>query len=498
MIDYYSYQVTREYASKKKIKDEEIYKNDQNFKQKFEIFLENWENLKSFQTKFECKDDMPIMDLSKDSELTYFLVDNGELGKGMYLAAAYQNFIEWQNIFLNKLIESLKQSGILHHYVKNMEKTIDVQNAKKNDTLDFDDINNIFEEIIYENSRRNIIREDNSINYMNNKQYIYDFYSIEKMLGELLLPGKVKFNGTDKLKYVTYCFEGFRGNKSSILSDFNTKYKQIALSLEKKIIIYDIIKDNLNKNNDELQKILFSLQLLIYYLIKERQNDTDEIKIIIGDLPNYVNLSNECKEFFQNDKLIIKVEELMEVYSYLELLCFFNFKYKPEIDKNENDDNPIIKNLREFYKKKIDENQSKQILELFNNKLFKLITKETLAVACRRFISRYLVSQRDDIEYDEKKPLHAYLNRYEFWPEEFVKEEEILEQDIEILGKTNLIVGQIYELYKLMDFDEKKELEKIIVKRNEKKKANVGEGRNDNIIKKKDRHKNTKKRLLNY
>ena len=90
------------------------------------------------------------------------------------------------------------------------------------------------------------------------------------------------------------------------------------------------------------------------------------------------------------------------------------------------------------------------------------------------------------------------MNRYEFWPEKFVKEEEILEQDIEILGKTNLIVGQIYELYKLMDIDEKKELERIIVEKKEKKKANVGEGRNDKIIKKNERHKTANKKLLVY
>ena len=172
MIDYYSYQVTREYASEKKIKDEEIFRNDENFKQKFDTFVENWQNLKEYETNFSFKEEMPVINLNENTPLAYFLLDDGELGKGMYLAAAYQNFIEWQNSILDKLIESLKQSGILHHYVKNMEKKIDVQSAKTNDVLDFDDIRDIFIEIIYENSRRNILREDNSINYMNYKQYL--------------------------------------------------------------------------------------------------------------------------------------------------------------------------------------------------------------------------------------------------------------------------------------------------------------------------------------
>ena len=482
MIDHYSYQVTREYASEKKIKDEDIYKNDENFREKFDSFIQIWENIKEYETKFACKYEMPVIDLSKDKELAYFLNDDGELGKGMYIATAYQNFIEWQNIFLDKLIESLKQSGILHHYVKNIEKTIDVQNAKTNDALDFDDINNMFEEIIYQNSRRNIIREDNSINYMNYKQYVYDFDSIEKILGELLLTGKVRFNGIESLKYVTYCFEGFRGKKSSILSDFINKYTQKPLSVEVKQNIYNIIKDKLTEENDELQKILFSIQLLIYYLIKERQIETDEIKTIIGDLPNYVNLTKECKDFFQNPNLKIKFIELMDVYSYLELLCF----------------NPIIKNLRGYYKKKIEGDQAKKVLALFDDKNFELITKETLAVACRRFISRYLVSTRDDTEYGENKPLSSYLMRYEFWPKDFIQKEAILETDIAKLGEAGLQVGQCFELYNLMNYDEKKALENIMATKKEKKTIKPGgEGRKDNIVKKKDKAK-FKKKLMEY
>ena len=72
---------------------------------------------------------------------------------------------------------------------------------------------------------------------MNYKQYIFYFDSIEKALGDILLPGKCKFNGHEHLKFVTYCFEGFRGNKSSVLSDFSQKYKQISLTKENKQMI---------------------------------------------------------------------------------------------------------------------------------------------------------------------------------------------------------------------------------------------------------------------
>ncbi len=108
----------------------------------------------------------------------------------------------------------------------------------------------------------------------------------------MILPGKVKFNNYEKLKFVTYNFEGFRGNKSNVLIDFSEKYKQEPLSLENKQTIYDIIIENYNDANKEgVSKILFSLQLLIYYLTIERQNENDKLSDIVGKLPDYVILS---------------------------------------------------------------------------------------------------------------------------------------------------------------------------------------------------------------
>ena len=466
MIDYYSYKISRDDASKRKIKDEDLYKNDeQNFRKKFDKFIAIWSKLSTYATKYGCRDKMDPIDLSKEENqyLAYFLNDNGDIGKGMYIAAAYQNFIDWQNYFLDLLIEPSRQSGILHHYVKNMEKTIYVQNAKKNETLDFSSID--LNLAIYENSRRNIFKKDNTINYMNYKQYIYDFDEIEKQLGEKLLPGKVKFEGQDKLKFVTFCFEGFRGNKSSVFIEFSEKYKENPLSPEKKQKIYDIISGKINKQKeDELSIILFSIQLLMYYLTQEIHTEKEEIKVIINDLPEYVKLSKECKEFFESDDLSIKVEDLIGLYNFFESLCF----------------TPIINNLQEHYKKNIDEEVKKEIKKLFDEKKFKLINKKTLlATACRKFISRYLVSTRNDTDINENDDLSVHLTRQEIWPKEIFDikgNDEILDNDLdnfknlEVIKNGNkikekLIVGQCYELYQLLGGDDKEELKGINVKK---------------------------------
>ena len=456
MIDYYSYKISRDDAANRDIKEEDIYKSDyQKFKSKLKSFSKIWNKIKPYAIKYGCREEMKPVDLNENQKVAYFLNDNGDMGKGMYIAAAYQNFIEWQNNFLDSIIEPLKQSGILHHFVKNMENTIDVQKAKKNEALNFDSANWEFTQYIYNNSKRNIFRQDNTINYMNYKQFIYNFDEIEKLLGELILPGKVKFNSHEKLKFVTFTFEGFRGDKSSVLTDFSDKCVQVPLSLENKQIIYDIITEKYNRQPEELSNILFSIQLLIYYLTQDRQNEKDEIKTIIQDLPDYLILSKECKEFLLEEKLRIKFEDLIGVYSFFELLCF----------------NPIINNLQEHYKKEIDDKTKKEILDMFDGegKKFKLITKKSLASACRKFISRYLVSTRNDTDYSEKADLAVNLTRYEFWPAEYFINEDIFNKEIDFLKKEKLTIGQCYELYNLMGGDEKEEMKGIKVKKFEEK-----------------------------
>ena len=468
MIDNYSYKITREEAGKKLLKDEEIYKNEK-FKKKFEKFKKVWKQLKPFAVKYGCRDEMPPIDLDENKSVAHFLNDNGEICKGMYIAAGYQFFIDCQNSFLNNLIGPLKQSGILHHFVKNMEKTIDVQRAKKNEVLNFDKANESFMEIIYENCKRNIFREDNSINYMNYKQYIYNFDSVEKILGELILPGKVGFNSHEKLIFVTYCFEGFRGTKTSVFSDFSDKNEQINLSIEKKQMIYDAIKDKLKNQEQDLSKILFSIQLLIYYLTQERRNPKDEIKTVIGELPDYINLSKECIEFLETVNL--RIEEITGLYSYFELLCF----------------KPIVDNLRAHYKKKLDNKKAENILKLFEEKKINAFTKQDLATACRKMISRYLVSTRDDTDYNENNQLNLHLEREELWTGIWKNNEENIKRDLELLNKEynkdntdnkdkkeELTLAHCYELYNLLGGDEQKILENIKIKgeEDEKEKEN--------------------------
>ena len=68
----------------------------------------------------------------------------------MYIASALENFISWQNKIIDELIEKFKKNEILSNLVNKMNETINVTDAKKNNIIDFDEINNnISKEKIY-------------------------------------------------------------------------------------------------------------------------------------------------------------------------------------------------------------------------------------------------------------------------------------------------------------------------------------------------------------
>ena len=171
---------------------------------------------------------MKVKNLSKNDTLNNFLNDDAELNGGMYIAAAFQNFISWQNTFLGPIIEAVKYNGILHYYAKNLRKKIPIQSSKINQTLLLEDsfkksqyIN--FEELIYSFSKRDIYLKDGKINYLNYNSFVYDYDKIEEEFGRILLPGLCLFKNEDNLNFVAYWSEGFRGGRSQIFFDFNLK-----------------------------------------------------------------------------------------------------------------------------------------------------------------------------------------------------------------------------------------------------------------------------------
>ena len=471
MIDIYSYKISRKEASKIKLNTEEIYEyNKGGFKDSCDKFINIWKKIGPYAVKYE---DQILNEkiLKSDMTLDYFLNDievkDNVKGNGMYIASAYQNFIDWQNNFLNKLIEPLRNNPFLNHFLKNIEKKIDVQKAKKVNVLNFSTVKESFSEKIFENCKRDIFIDDQKINYINYTKLIFDFDSIENYLGIELLVNKTRFNDYKKLKFVTYCYEGFKENKNSIFVEFEKFYEQKTLDLNSKQKIYDNIIEMIQQK-DDYSKILLSITLLLYHLTQEIKNPKDEINVILKDLPFYVNISDEAKTFFQ--KFEFKVEELIGINSLIEIITF----------------EPMQKYLKEEYKEILDNKTIDEIKGYFSQSKFSVIKRYDLCSACRKIILRYLINISDEIDGNEKNSLEIYLNREELWKKEIWQKNELLKKDLDIIKELKITIGQCYELYSALK--EKVDIELIGVILNKeieeenKKLLNLSESK---IIKKK-------------
>ena len=161
-------------------------------------FFDSWEIIKTESVRYKCIDlylgkaENPL-DMNKNLTLNYFLVDDGEIDGGIFLASAYEKMINLQNNFINLIISKNEIDGPLNKYISQLEQVIDIQDASSDEIITIDDnIFEMFKRIILESSTRNIFTKDNKIDYKNYNDIIYDLDYIEEKLGELLLLGKKK------------------------------------------------------------------------------------------------------------------------------------------------------------------------------------------------------------------------------------------------------------------------------------------------------------------
>ena len=471
MIERYSFKISRDDAKKRKLKNEDIYK-DNEFNKKFTIFLKSWDKIKTEAIKYQCRDEMPVKNLSENDELIYFLNDNGEIGGGMYMAAAYQNFITWQDTFLQHIIDPNLSKGILNCYVDNIKKKIPIHKAKNRQILlikkRFANSNYIdFIDVINSFSIRNIFNENGKINYSDYNSFIYDYQSIEEEVGKIILPGVCLFEGDNDLNFVAYWSEGFRGGRTQILIDFCEKYPQKSLDEKEKEIINKYIKrlEKDNKNGYDFKEFFSSMQMIIFYINeKEIMNINETIINILEKAPGYFKISDDCKDFFQNEGNILTVDKILNLFFFIEHLCFKD----------------LVKNLQEEYKVKIPENKRDAI----RNKLLKdekepkaLYKTKDLAAAIRRLISRYLTGKTQQIDFKSDIKLTDIIDRGDLWETKISENEDLRNYIKNQLDEFELIVGQAYDLYELIGEEDKKLINNY---KNEEK--NIREEQENNMI----------------
>ena len=423
---------------------------------------------------------MKIKNLSSKDPIIYFLNDNCEVGNGMYLASACQNFIFWQNNFLQKIINSNICEGILNYYINNIKRKIPLQNAKSGQILliekRFEKSNYIdLNDIIYFYSERNIFNKNGTLNYTNYNSFIYDYDAIEEELGKIILPGVCQFENEEHLNFITFCSEGFRGGISQIFIEFSSKYPQKPLSYSEKNNIFKYINKKFPKNYD-FKDFFGSIQMLIFFC-KEIGNIVDNIELdkIINKPQPYLKFSEDFKNFFSNDEYKLnqlKIDKIMDMFFFIEHFCFKR----------------ITEILYIVYKREIPDNIKNEII----NKLVKkgkqkyIITIKDLGAAVRRFITRYSAGNLESINISEDRELIEELYREDLWTDKIVKNSNLEEIISGKLKEFNLKVGQAYSLYELIGEEDKNLIKEYLKKDEEKKfkKEKKQEGENKPKIEK--------------
>ena len=435
IINYCSYKLSRDEAKKIKInKDKQIIDKDL-----LKDFIKAYKKIRPEVEQYDCfefKDkngNMYFNDLENEKYLSNFCADIGEFNYGMVIASIYLKMISCQNQFINVVLNSKNISD--KNYSGLFENEIMIQDCNENDIIKLPSLDSIMNEIIIKNS------------YQKNFGIIrYNYDLIEKELAAKILPQIKKFvsNNENCLRYVIYQFEGFRGNKSNIITKFIEKYKPSKLSKEEIQIIFNK-NDNIQENNNKLVRILFSLQVLINFIL---ENNYNKDELIIND---------KIKENLLNE-------------------------YKMEIN------NDIKKKFDSFYK----DNEDK-----------KYITKIKLATALRRFISRYLSGKRNQNEFNEKNSLFLYLSKEELWDEYQFTESQEFQDELNKLfsdddNKCMIMLGHsmnlydylggdtslLKEYYDLLEIDKNKEekVENKIKNEYEESEENEDDKNNDNNI----------------
>ena len=438
MINKYSYNITRDKA--KEIKISEILTNpdDKYLTTYFRNFIKGWNNVKENAIKYKCRNEMPVKTVKEDDCIACILNDDGEMYYGMYLAAAYQNYCDYQNNFLNSIINNMN-SDKFFFLIDKIKIEIPPQIAKKDDIVSLDFTNSMyhsFNELITQYSIKNCFSNDCKINYGNYKQIKFDFDSIEEELGKIILPGKRLFSNNQK--FVTYGFEGYRGDKSSVIQTFDDKYPQEDLKENEKATLNSFLQEN-----HDFNQIMFSIQLLIFFLSKENENKEKSLNEILTKIPNYVQINQELKSFLNRNE-IFKLKHLLAIYEYIERLCY----------------NQIEENVISDYHVEVSP-ETKEIIEKYYRDVSpnSIITRKILADAVRKFVSRFLTGKRQEMDINGNVDIFLFISKNELWPRNLIDDNKFEIEFSQIQEKFNakgkIKVNQAVKLYRALLPEEK-------------------------------------------
>ena len=394
-------------------------------------YINSWNNIKAKCTNYLCRPTMPVLTITMENTLNNFLPDDGELYGGMYLASAYKFFIDSQNEFVKTVIKSIGPDSLLRSYLSQLNQEIHVHEANEEDVVKINSASlKSVKDMIFQYSMRDIFK-NGKIDFKEFKKSIkFDFDSIENELARKILPGVKLFvsqETNEPIQFISYLYETFRSNRSSIITNYNLKYPPRILTTKEEELLYSFIKEKKAKKQNFYVDVLASCQILIDFIQKENFNKNKSIVSVIRDLPKYIEVDDLLKSFFiektedieedeirednqNNNNQMYSINTLINIYELIEFLCWESFK----------------DNLNDQYKIHLTEDMKKKINKVIETTITEnsLVKKQDLANATRRLVSRYLSGKRGDTDIDESKKIFDYIQRSDLWKPEFMDNED--------------------------------------------------------------------------
>ena len=422
--------ISREYAEKTKLKDDDIYKNNKTLFDNFIKFYNNLE-LKELQSKRSLNTNNVLMD--------FFIDDNSEYGKSYKII--YKAFIKKQNEKLENLLDEKISKEIFDNNCKNR---INIQQIKEQEIFTLNLPKKIsFIDILFNYSYRNALNTKN-INYRAYNIYNINHEFIEEKMTELLLKNKKLLN-EDNNTYITdfiYNNEVFNNKVTDLITTFKTKLVCKNIIPDDKVIIYKFCLGTIN-NFNFYKSIIKGFLSLINFLINYWKENTDEKNNKFKEDTQIYKVIEELKDPALGD--IKKLFEGNDAFTINKTTDIFDY-YLKSIFEN------ISSDIKKYQDKDLDISRKETIDNYFKGE--HIIKKVDFAYAIRLFISLVLFQEEDKdkdnkIKYNRNNIVN-YLKSLDFWKSDF--NEKFL-KNLNELKLMNFQVNQIISLYEILGKD---------------------------------------------
>ena len=413
----YTNQLSRDYAEKKKLINENIYVNNKDLIDKFIKFYNNLE-IKN------CK-------LSNESLLCDFLIVDNKYGDSY--KNIYKEFSKEQNIKLENLLDNKIDKGIFDN---NCKTKINIQQINETEIYTLilpKEISFVY--VLFNSSYRKIL-DSETFSYESYKEYKINYDLIEENLTDLLVKNKKLLN--DDITVFNYNNEVFGNKVTNLFTLFKENYNQKKILIFDKVAIYKFAQQN--KNNIIFIKNMINdfITLIEFLNDKKKQNNnqenknndiTEETKIyeVIDKKKDSFTNDNFIKMFQKNDSLTI--DKTYKIFEY-----YLKMIYED------------IKKEMKRYQKSLDKESIKEIDNIYSKE--NIIDKKNFAQAIRLFITLVLF-----LEEDKEKKIKSnlnnvinYLKATDLWDKNIYDNQDF-NTNLNKLKLINAHINQIVDLY---------------------------------------------------